>query len=78
MVGRGGLEPPTSAIVTSERCAWTAPKLTSNKRCSRCYVAAKPRTYFQRRPERENRLVRYLAHSDCPANLQTLPLGVTR
>jgi hypothetical protein len=37
MVGRDGLEPPTSAVCSPERCVWLT--LTDPERCGRSYVA---------------------------------------
>lgn len=38
MVGRGGLEPSTSAVTGPERCAYDLPELDRDERCSRCYL----------------------------------------
>jgi hypothetical protein len=40
LVGRGGLEPPTSALTGPERCASPSPDLRNKERCSRFYVAS--------------------------------------
>jgi hypothetical protein len=40
VVGRGGLEPPTSAVTGAERCAYDLRELDLDERCSRCYVVA--------------------------------------
>src|SRR5579864_5229308 len=37
---RGGLEPPTSAVIGPERCAYDLRKLDCDERCSRCYVVS--------------------------------------
>ena len=48
LVGRGGLEPPTSAVTGPERCAYDLRKLEVDERCSRFYLVSAATTICAR------------------------------